>query len=114
MQLESLLALSQCCKADSCIADLPVNEDGGSFGSPCCDPTEMPCFYHQASLLPKINSCRLLQDTFLPKLRKDETILVTELALGLRSSLNKSKVSCFASHQIPALEADMASAGIRH
>ena len=61
MQLASLLAFSQCCKADSCIANLPVSEDGGSFDSPCCDPMEMPCFYQQASL-PNTNSCRFLLD----------------------------------------------------
>lgn len=89
MQLASLLALNQCCKADSYIANLPVSEDGVSFDSPCCDPMEMPCFYQQASLLPNTNSCRLLQDMFLPKLREDETTRVTELALGLLLKLNE-------------------------
>lgn len=97
MELASLLALSQCCKAYSCVANLPVSENDGSLDSPCCNPMEMPCFYQQASLLPKTNSCRLLQDMFLPKLRKDETALVTKLTLRFLSSLNEwwSFMFCF-------------------
>lgn len=89
MQLASLLAFSECCKADSCIANLPVSEDGGSFDSPCCAPVEMLCFYQQASLLPNTNSSGLLQDMFLPKLREDETTCVTKLALRLLLNLKE-------------------------
>lgn len=62
---------------------------------------------------PKTNSCRLLQNLYFPRVRGDETGHVTELALGLLSSLN-GEVSFFASHQTPDLETDMAPVGIRH
>lgn len=63
--------------------------------------------------LPKTNFYRLLQNMYFPRLRGDEASHVTELVLGLLSSLN-GEVSFFGPHQIPALETDMAPVGIRH
>lgn len=100
-------------QADSCLANLLANEDGGCFDSPCCELWK--CLVSTSSLhfLPKTNFYRLLQNVYFPRLREDETSHVTELALGLLSNLN-GEVSFFASHQTPALETDTAPADIRH